>query len=171
MDIVDLVTQPILPAKIDLFKIDCTGIVTGNPVFRLTSNVNNDLITSVEWGGEDYLPYPCNLEGIESSVEGAFARPTFTVANLDDFFGTLSFFFDDISGAKITYIQTFECYVNQNLSIAASLLNFKISHSVAHDNTLMVWELWNVLDDENLNIPLNLIHRDEFPGATVNKIL
>ena len=171
MDIQDLVVQPVLPAYLELIKVDCTGVVTGNPIYRITPNIKGDLITQVEWGGETYVPYPCIVSGIESTAEGAYPRPTLTISNLDSFFGTLSFLFEDIAGAKVTYIRTFESYINLGLSISAPPQSYFISHTTQHDLKTITWELRHKLDRELMKLPRGVVYRKEFPGVAVNKNL
>lgn len=168
--VISLVKNPTLPGYVELFKIDCTEIPGLNVIYYVTANVNSNN-TKVTFGGNTYEPYPVILTGFEQSGEGAPARPTLTIGNINILFGTLSFLFEDIIGAKIIYYRTFAAYLGTGSEVSAPPLTFYIGKKVSHTIKGVTWELRSPIDKERSFLPKRQMLKRDFPGLGINKAI
>lgn len=190
-----LVQQNELPAYIELFEIDVRKILgiednpnamlgryfitpsTDNPVGITTSEYSKVINgSSVTFGEQTYMPYPIQLVGLEDTVDGAPARPTLHVSNIDKFFGELSFLYGDLVGAKVTYIRTFEEYLASG--IGHTPITFTIGKKTSHNVNAIVFELRSRIDNARLYMPKNQMLRDPhadgkvyYPGLGLSKYI
>jgi lambda family phage minor tail protein L len=182
-----LVKESELPSFIELFEIDLSPIGFEN--LYLTPSTRS--LTGIIFGTSErivngkpavtipertFLPYPIAISGLEANSDGSFSRPRLDVANVDTFFGKLSFAYGDLVGCKVTYIRTFEDYIASGFSAPEVILTIgkKISHNVKG----ISYELRYPLDIERGFLPKNQILRDphlnrsgeveEIPGASLN---
>lgn len=180
MSIQDDVRKSEVPAFIELFEIDLTDtnvIVDGVAILEgsiirvtaMTDSADLGAIQQVSWGGNDYTPFPVAISGISQSSDGAPARPTLSIANIDKTIGQLAFLYNDIVGAKVTYIRTFEPYLNTNSRISLPPLKFFISKKSSHTRTGLSFELRSPLDKERAFLPKRQMLKAEFPGLGINK--
>lgn len=175
MSIQDDVRKSEVPAFIELFEIDLTDTNVDDlqgSVIRVTAMTDStDLgaIQQVSWGGNDYTPFPIAISGISQSSDGAPARPTLSIANIDKTIGQLAFIYNDVVGAKVTYIRTFEPYLNTNSRISLPPLKYFISKKSSHTRTGLSFELRSPLDKERAFLPKRQMLKAEFPGLGINK--
>lgn len=175
MSIQDSVLKSEVPAFVELFEIDLTPTnVTelNGSIIRVTPMTDStDLsnLQSVVWGGDSYQPFPIAISGISQSSDGAPARPTLSIANIDKTIGQLAFIYNDVVGAKVTYIRTFEPYLNTSASISLPPLSFFISKKSSHTRTSLSFELRSPLDKERAFLPKRQMLKKEFPGLGINK--
>lgn len=162
-----LVQKPVLPAKVELFEVDCTNIPALNTVYYLTPMTDNG--AKVSFGNQDYDPFPVSIEGLEESSEGAPARPTVTVANVNKLFGSISFLYEDLIGCKVTYIETFSIYLNSASRISAPPKKFTIAVKPYHDLEFLTFELRDPTDKERSFLPGRQMLKRDFPGLGINK--
>ena len=162
-----LVNQSTLPAFIELFELDFTNIPALGNVNYIVNSQSGD--TPIVFGGQEYNSMPVKIDGIEQSTEGALARPTITLTNINKFFGTLSFLYEDMIGSRITYIRTFEIYLNLTSRISAPPLKYFVAKKLAHTSEHIVWELRNPLDKERAYLPGRQMLKRDFPGLGINK--
>lgn len=169
MDIAQLTTQSTLPAYIELFDIDCTAIAGMGNIYRYTPNVNGN--TNVLFGGDTYLPFPIEISDISASADGAPARPTLAISNVNKLFGRLSFSFKDIIGAKVTYYRTFAVYLGQATKISAAPMKYTIARKTSHNMSSLSFELRSPLDSDRGMLPKRQMLKRDFPGLGINKVM
>lgn len=162
-----LILKPELPAYIELFEVDCTNIPSLGTVYYLTPMVAGT--AKVTFGLQEYIPFPLAIEGIEQSSDGAPARPTITVANINKLFGTLAFLYEDLVGCKVTYIRTFSIYLNLASKISAPPLAYTVGKKLSHTSKGISWELRSPLDKERSFLPSRQMLKKDFPGLGINK--
>ena len=169
----DIVQQSTLPAFIELFEIDLTPISGQTSVYRFTPMFNTANISDghIVWGGNNYLPFPISITNISFSMDDAPARPTLNITNVNKLFGMLSFTVQDIIGAKVTYIRTFEEYIGGAVALSAPPLKFFIARKVSHNLINIAFELRSPIDKERSFFPKRQMLRTEFPGLGTNKVV
>ncbi|MBA7933559.1 phage minor tail protein L [Klebsiella sp. RHBSTW-00215] len=64
------------------------------------------------WQGNEYMPWPCIIEGIESTTSGRDAQPSLKVANIDASITALCLYYDDLVQAKVTVHDTLAKYLD-----------------------------------------------------------
>jgi lambda family phage minor tail protein L len=160
------IQKPALPALIKLFEIDATAI-TGS-VYRFTPMTNGG--AAVNWGGFDWSPFPIELTGISHTSTGAPARPRLSVSNIDGFFRFLVGAYEDMTGAKFIYRETFATYLGTSISMPP--LYYTLAKKLDDNKTGIVFELKSAGDVESKWLPARQMLRDgalPFPGLGVNK--
>jgi len=189
-----LVKEQELPAYIELFDIDvrkASGHLdnpdpevgkyyltpsTDSPAGIATaaySKVING--ASISFGAKTYLPYPIQISGVENNADGAFARPRLDVANVDQFFGQLSFLYGDLVGSTIVYRRTFETYLESGLGCPP--ITFTVGKKLVHNVNGLSFELRFLLDRERGYLPKNQMLRDPhgssvyYPGLGLSKYI
>lgn len=167
-----LVQRSTLPTFVELFKIDLSTITGQTSVHRFTPmfNTNNPSDGHIVWGSENYLPFPIAISGIGFSVDDAPARPTLTISNINKLFGMLSFTVQDIIGAEVSYIRTFEQYTGGDGSLSAPPLKFFIARKTAHNLMNVSFELRSPVDKERAFFPKRQMLKTDFPGLGTNKV-
>ena len=175
MSIQDDVRKSEVPAFLELFEIDLTDTnVTEliGSVIRVTAMTDSTDLTNIQqvnWGGNTYMPFPIAISGISQTSDGAPARPTLSIANIDKTIGQLAFIYNDVVGAKVTYIRTFAPYLNLTSSISLPPMKFFISKKSSHTRTGLSFELRSPLDKERAFLPKRQMLKSEFPGLGINK--
>lgn len=169
MDIANVTQQSTLPAYIELFDIDCTAIPNLNAIYRVTANLNNDG-TFIVFGGDVYIACPVSITDFNQSTDAAPARPTLSISNVSKLFGMLTFTFQDLIGAKVTYYRTFENYLNQQTKVSAAPLKFTIAKKTAHNMNIISFELRSPLDTDRAYLPKRQMLKRDFPGLGINKV-
>lgn len=164
-----LVLKPELPALVELFEVNCTNIPQINTIYYLTSTAVKKGEAGIFFGLQEYSPFPILIEGIESSSEGAPARPTISLANINKLFGALSFLYEDLIGCTVTYTRTFEIYLNSASKISAPPLKYVIAKKLLHTSSVIQWELRSPLDKERSFLPGRQMLKRDFPGLGINK--
>lgn len=172
----NLLLQSVLPAYVELFKIDCSSIgVVGN-IFLVTPNLAADGVSKIIFGGETYDPYPIQLTGFSQSSDGAFPRPRLDVSNIygdsitgSNLFNIIVSLYEDLIGSEVTYIRTFSSYLNIASTISAPPLKFYIAKKLNHDKTGISFELRSALDKERAFLPARQMLKRDFPGLGINK--
>lgn len=171
-EISELTKQSTLPAYIELFDIDCTDIPGLGAVYRFTPNINYEagVYSNVMFGGDAYTPFPIEITGYSQNSDGAPARPTLRIANVNKLFGMLSFVYADLIGAKVTYYRTFKDYLNTSVKKSAAPLKFTISRKASHNMSMVTFELRSPLDKERMMLPRRQMLKRDFPGLGINKV-
>lgn len=158
-------------ALVTLYELDL--IALGGSKYYFTTEH-----TSQFFGGNEYIPFPIQIEGVANKTGESPARPTLTVSNVNH---TLSYAVNsmgDLIGAPIKRIKTFERFLdtgttpdsNAHLPIEEFIINQKMTHN---KNTIQ-FELASRIDLEYENLPRRLMMRDDigtnkgFPGLSVN---
>jgi lambda family phage minor tail protein L len=170
-----VILQSEAPAYLELLEIDCS--VIGQPTYYLTNTTSQFSFGIDEFSAPRiYYPFPFQLTGIESNSDGAPARPTLDIGNLRGIngeliklFGSLSFLYDDLVGVSVTYIRTFEPYINLTTRISAPPLKYFIGKKTSHNRLGLTFELRSPLDKERVFLPKRQMLRRDFPGLSINK--
>jgi lambda family phage minor tail protein L len=167
----DIVQQSTLPAFIELFEIDLSPISGQSSVYRFTPmfNTANPGDGHLTWGGNTYLPFPIGISNIGFSMDDAPSRPALNIANVNKMFGMLSFTVQDIIGAKVTYIRTFEQYLGAG-TLSAPPLKYFIARKTAHNLMGITFELRSPTDKERAVLPKRQMLKTDFPGLGTNKV-
>jgi len=163
-------------AYIELFKLDfsvLSGLYAGVtlPVLLLTPSGVNSNNTPINFGGEDYTPYPIQLTGLGANSNEAPPRPKLDIANIDKIIGNYTFLYGDVVGAVVTYIRTYEEYLGSSSSISAPSLKFTIARKISHTQSGISFELRTPLDKERAFLPARQMLKKDFPGLGVNKTI
>lgn len=160
------ILQPALPALIKLFDIDATAITSS--IYRFTEMTNAG--SAVVWGGNTYTPFPIKIEGMSATSTGAPARPKLSVSAIDGFFSALMATHEDLTGAQLTYRETFSTYLGTSISMPP--LYYTLAKKLDDNKTGIIIELKSPLDIESKWLPFRQMLRDgqlPFPGLGVNK--
>lgn len=96
-------------AMLDLFEVNLQPY--GGDVVRFYSGVNG-YYEDVIWQGKTYPAYPIAVEGFNEKNEGAYARPTMTVANVSGLITGINSDFNDALGAVVTRRQVSVKYLD-----------------------------------------------------------
>jgi lambda family phage minor tail protein L len=157
---------------IELFILDLSlinGFAGANPTYWTPSGVvmNGNIPSTLTFSGNNYIPYPVRISGISQSSEGAYPRPQLDIANVDKIMGGLSFIYDDIVGASITYMKTFSNFIEAGLS--SPPLKYYIARKLSHDINVLSFELRTALDKERAYLPSRQMLKKDFPGLGINK--
>jgi lambda family phage minor tail protein L len=179
MTIQQVVLQPQVPTFIELFEIDFSTINNGQipelvgTVFRITPMSDSRVdgaVTMVKFKNQNYTPFPVRFSGMSQSSEGAPARPQIHISNVDKTIGRFLFSYNDIIGATVTYIRTFDIYLGSNLDgISLPPLKYYVSKKLAHDKRAITLELRDYRDKERMQMPRNQMLKSEYPGLGINK--
>lgn len=94
---------------IELFELDCTEL--GGEIFRF-HNGTNKLMQNLVWQGEEYIRFPIQVTGFETSGQGQFPRPIIAVSNVMSAITTIILEFDDLINAKFTRKRTLLKYLD-----------------------------------------------------------
>lgn len=160
------ILKPVLPALIRLFEIDANAI--NGTVYRLTDMTNG--IAKINWGGFDWDPFPIFLTGISHTSTGAPSRPQLSVSNIDGLFMFLVNTYDDMTGAILTYRETFSTYIGTSISMPP--LIYTLAKKLPDSKSGMIFELKSALEVDKKFLPARQMLRDgelAFPGLGVNK--
>lgn len=149
-----------LGRKVTLFELDLT--MFGLDVIRLAPGT--DGATSVSFGGETYAPHPIQAEGFETTTDGPLPRPTFAVSNLLNSFTALVEEHDDLQGARLRRIRTYDRYLDSGAepdgSVHLPIDVYQLSLKTRHDQEIISWECTATMDQEGVTLPGRQIIRD-----------
>jgi lambda family phage minor tail protein L len=155
-----------VPVFVELFEIDFSSTnipELAGSIMRITNG------STALFGGETYSPFPVHISGISQSSEGAPPRPSISIANVNKYIGAMAFQYGDIIGSTVTYIRTFEPYLNQVSRISLPPLRYYIAKKTVHDKTVLSFELRDFRDKERAYMPKRQMLKKDFPGLGINK--
>lgn len=170
MTIAQDILQPVVPAYIELFEIDLskTNIPElAGTIFRCTNSEVS--YSGILFGESTYIPFPIEITGISQTSTGAPPRPQLNIANINKYFGSLAFKYNDIIGANVVYIRTFEPYLNLVSRLSLPPMKFQIAKKLSHNKHGLSFELRSPLDKERAVMPKNQMLKRDYPGLGVNK--
>lgn len=158
------VQQTALSAAVELFVIDATNTNLGNTKIYVQPS-SSDTIT---FSGNQYVWMPVEIEGVSNSSSGPQPTPTLRMSNVNMEYLTTLVSFDDLLGAQVTYIRTFEKYLNnQNGSERFSEVKFDIIQKTVQNKTTIEFSLGTLLDRDSLKIPGRRATSDILPGMAL----
>jgi len=117
----------------------------------------------IYWQGEEYSPWPAQLEGVEVNSDGSPSTPTLTVANLDGSISALCLYFQNMEQAKITIRRTLAKYLDA--------ANFPSGNSEA-DPTQEAVEIWYVdkkVNEDNVAVTFELSNPADLSGYKIGR--
>lgn len=149
-----------LGARVVLYQLDCTVFNQG--IFYLAPGTDGS--TAVSFGGQVYAPHPIRAEGFEVTTNGPLPRPTFEVSNLDNSFTALVEQNDDLQGAILTRIRTYDRYLDSGAEPDGDthlpLDVFVLSQKTKHTRDVIGWSCAALMDQEGVQLPGRRIIRD-----------
>lgn len=168
-DLDSLILKSTLPDYIELFIIDCTSIVALGTIYYLTPSGTES--ATVQFNGNTFTPFPMAITGLADTTTEAPARPTLSLGNINNLFGSLSFNYTDLAGCKVTYIRTFTSYLGIGGTISAPPKKYIIRKKSRHDRNVISFELGSLMDIERGFLPKRQMLKRDFPGLGINKIM
>ena len=166
---------------IRLFEVDGTAFGTGE-ILRfhahniphteaeiLAANGDETLLPakSVWWQSNEYRAWPCQIEGIETSITGSGAQPKLTVANLDGSITALCLAYDDMLQAKVSIHDTLAQFLDaKNFPdgnatadpTQEKLKVYYIDSKSSETKTQVEFTLSSPMDLQGLQIPTRQLH-------------
>lgn len=146
---------------VTLYTLDTT-MIGGTDIFYFTKRVRET--TNILFGGFEYYPLDCDVTGFVWDARGALPRPKITVSNVTGIWSGLVQSLNDLIGAKLTRIRTFEKYLDDGAtpdSLATLPLDiFTIEQKTRQNKVFIEWQLSSILDQSGRMLPGRLILRD-----------
>ncbi|PCK05046.1 MAG: phage minor tail protein L [Alteromonadaceae bacterium] len=119
---------------------------------------------AVLFDGQPYAPLPCELTGLIKSSAGAIPSPSFKVSNIAGQFVTAALGLDNLVGATITLIRTFDRFLDtgENPDPLAKFPDeiFIIDQMSSMDKVQIVWQLAAFNDRRGTKLPRRNILRN-----------
>lgn len=125
-----------------------------------------DNLPSIRWQGNEYLPFPYELSGIELSSTGSQPTPELSVGNIDGRVTRLCLDYDDLVQAKVKIHTTMAKYLDSDNWKAGNpqadplqerLQLFFINKKKEETKTVIKFELCSPFDIQNLQLPTRQI--------------
>jgi lambda family phage minor tail protein L len=149
-----------LGAEIILYEIDLSDF--GQGIIRITASADSQ--SAISFGGQTYAPLPIEAEGFEMTADGPLPRPKLTVANLDGAFTALVEQNDDLQGAIVRRISTYDRFLDSGDDPDGDAHKpidvYQISRKTGDDGRIISWELSALMDQEGVELPARKIVRD-----------
>ncbi len=145
---------------ITLYQID-TAFMNG-PVHYFTSA--SDFDTTIQWGGNLYIPLPMQAEGFQMTSKGTLPNPTITLSNVFGAGNALLDTYNGLIGAEVTRILTLRRFLDDgstpdpNAYITRDV--FVVAQKTGHNAIQIVFKLASRMDQEGAQIPRRQILRD-----------
>ena len=159
---------------IQLIEIDGTKFGL-NEIFRFHAhNISSenwvsfvaDDLPSIHWQGNEYLPFPYELNGIEFSSTGSQPMPELSVSNIDGKVTKLCLDYDDLVQAKVKIHTTMAKYLDSTNwktgnphadPLQERVQLFFINKRKTETKTAIKFELCSPFDIQNLQLPTRQI--------------
>lgn len=149
-----------LGAPVTLYTIDLTPFDLG--IVRIVPATSSR--ASVSFGGEIFAPHPIKTDGWELTTTGSLPRPTFQVANVSNAFTALVEEADDLHGAILTRIRTYDRYLDDGAEPDGNshkpLDIYQLAQKTAHDEDVIAWQCSALMDQEDVALPGRIVTRD-----------
>ena len=114
---------------IELFELDAT--IIGGDVLRFHGYTR---VGAIWWQGEEYSPWPIQVEGFAKLSDGQQPTPTLKVGDIDGSITALCLFLQGLAGARLTRRQTLGKYLDA--------ANFPEGNPEADSTAELPPELW-----------------------------
>lgn len=149
-----------LGARVTLYKLDLTMFDLA-PVYLAPGTEGSSIVS---FGGQDYAPHPIRAEGFELVTNGPLPRPSFEVANLDNSFTAIVEQNDDLQGAILKRIRTYERYLDSGAEPDGDshlpIDVYQLSLKTKHTPSIIGWTCSALMDQEGVQLPGRQIIRD-----------
>jgi lambda family phage minor tail protein L len=171
-------------AYLELFTFDASVIgrvdLVDGPIlyYTNTSAGSDSQFTNILWQGNEYLPLPFEVTGIDNKGDGtALARPTISLSNVHKTLMLAVLTLGDLVGMKVTRCRTFYKFTD-NGSEPNSLTHFPlevyyITRKIIQNRQVLQFEMSNALDRVGLKLPRRQVLREgdgtansSFPGVS-----
>jgi phage-related protein len=159
-----------LPNAIRLFDVKFNDVF-----YHFTDTIRpNDIF----WNSNKYLPFPCAITNTGYTVDNLSETPKLVLANIGNAYSNIFASIPNLKGAEITYILTFETYINNdsvnNNNLFIEKKHYKFSRLLSKNNKQIVYELDTLLNWRNKKLPSRQILREgklnmRFEGAGLRK--
>lgn len=150
---------------VELFTLSFVPL--GIPYFiRWSPSINLVSGSNIVYGGESFQPAAIESSGFEWSTSSAFPTPTLSVSNVFNAFSLLNTTYNDMLGAEVERILTFEEYLDTGSEANASspeLLmvdRYRVDRKVLQNKQVVEYELSSSLDQEGRVAPTRQFTRD-----------
>lgn len=161
MTIREHVQRYALGAAVTLYTLDLTD--WGFGIVRLVPATVSGA-AAVSFGGNVYSPHPIKTEGWELVTGGSLPRPTIAIANVDNAFTALVEEGDDLHGAVLTRIRTFDRYLDSgpdpDSNAHKPLDIYQLSQKTEHTDEQITWQCSALMDQEDVVLPGRIVTRD-----------
>lgn len=152
-----------LGVEVILYEIDITEL--GGPVLRYTPmSIDGTAMSSIDFGGETYLPFPIAAEGFSWKAGEAPAQPTVSISNMSHALTSHVLDYNNLLGAKFTRIRTFERFLDEGDSPDSTAYLppdiFRFERKTHHDEDFIVWEMSSWIDQQGVMLPKQMVVRD-----------
>lgn len=153
-----------LGAGVDLFQLDLTDI--GGDIYYFTTTIHPDGLPIV-FNGIAYTAVDIYVDGFEMNGQGPFPQPTVRIANTTRILTSIVNDLDDLVGATVTRIQTFDKYLDDAPTADPSAHYppevYLIEQKTAQNKLYIEFKLASAIDVEGQKLPNRLIVRDYCP--------
>lgn len=151
-----------LGAIVDLYQLDATAL--GDSEIRYITNCVDEDGSVIQFDGKTYTPVDFQAEGFEISGQGALPTPTIRIADVNRVFVSLANQFEDMIGAKITRIRTFDKYLDGRPTADPTAIYshdvFYVEQKTAENRLFIEWKLASAMDHEGRKLPNRVVLRD-----------
>jgi lambda family phage minor tail protein L len=103
-----------LPAEVDLYIVDLNPIGVAQSYFFFPGVAGDG--TEIVYQGNTYYPWNIKITGVEKRGDGAQARPSVEIANIDDYVTLLCQQYQDMVGATVTRRRTLATYIAADIA-------------------------------------------------------
>lgn len=156
---------------IELFELDSTEL--GGEIFRF-HNGTNKLSQNIVWQGEEYIRFPIQVTGFDTSGQGQFPRPTVIVSNVMSTITTILLQYGDLLRSKFTRKRTLLKYldavnfpggVNPSADDTVFIPDdiFYVDRKVSEDRDQVQFELSSAADLTGVQVPKRVIIQSVCP--------
>lgn len=121
---------------------------------------------SIWFQGNEYKPWPVNVEGLETNSSGTPSTPTLSAGNVDGSLSAVCLYFDDLLQAKVTIKRTLSKYLDSRNFVDGnpdadpsqeSVDIWYIDRKASETNEVIQWELSSPADVSGQTIPARII--------------
>lgn len=153
------VQKAALGTRVVLFHLDLS--MFGVEDFYVTGGPDGG--SAVSFGGQTFSPWPVQATGFETTT-GKLPTPTFTLANLNSILDPIVEQNNDLVGAKLTRIRTYDRYLDDgaepNGDAYLPLDIYELASLETHDGDVVSWRLAALIDQEGVKLPGRQCVRD-----------
>jgi lambda family phage minor tail protein L len=157
--------QKLTPGNlVTLYQIDTT-MIGGTDIFYFTKAGRPG--TTLTFDGDVYQPVDMEASGFGYDGSGAFPAPKIRVANMAGALTTIIMTLNDLIGAKLTRIRTFEQYLDDGATPDPGqtfpLDIFTVEQKTAHNKVFIEWRLSSVIEQTDRLLPGRVMLRNYCP--------
>lgn len=122
---------------------------------------------TIRWQGNVYSAWPCQIEGVEASIDGSSPQPKLSVANINSSITALCLAYDDLLQAKVTIHDTLAQYLDaENFPegnpsadpTQEKIKVFYIDAKKSETNEAVEFTLSSPMDMQGLQLPTRQLH-------------